>query len=199
MPICPATHGLGTLQKNIAFCSQETLRTASTSETGTSNALGDKQLVADVAADRCADGGCFGDEWLHAQASWVDGATRLVRCYCRSLVIVQLGMHRHFCTPSSALPSSCLECCSCVFDALRACGAVELASSEEAPSDHELGGSGCAAQLEHCCACMLLHGGSHGRAEAWLQESAEASLRILYQTAGCTSWDQQVRRHASTA
>ncbi|PRW59000.1 Sedoheptulose-1,7- chloroplastic [Chlorella sorokiniana] len=60
----------------------ETLRTASTSETGTSNALGDKQLVADVAADRC------------------------------------------------------------VFDALRACGAVELASSEEAPTDHELGGSG---------------------------------------------------------
>jgi hypothetical protein len=31
---------------------QDTLRTASTSETGTSNELGDKQLVADVAADR---------------------------------------------------------------------------------------------------------------------------------------------------
>lgn len=29
-----------------------TLRTASVGETGTSNALGDKQLVADVAADR---------------------------------------------------------------------------------------------------------------------------------------------------
>ena len=31
---------------------QETLRTASVGETGTSNALGDKQLVADVAADK---------------------------------------------------------------------------------------------------------------------------------------------------
>lgn len=30
---------------------QETLRTASTSEVGTSNALGDKQLVADIEAD----------------------------------------------------------------------------------------------------------------------------------------------------
>lgn len=29
-----------------------------------------------------------------------------------------------------------------MFDALRACGAVEVASSEEAPSDHDLGGSG---------------------------------------------------------
>lgn len=37
--------------------------------------------------------------------------------------------------------------CSCVFDALRACGAVELASSEEAPTDHELGGSGCGGLL----------------------------------------------------
>lgn len=59
-----------------------TLRTASTGETGTSNLLGDKQLVADVAAD------------------------------------------------------------SCVFEELRACGAVELASSEEQPVDTELGGSG---------------------------------------------------------
>lgn len=33
--------------------SQDTLRTALVSETGTSNALGDKQLVADVAADKC--------------------------------------------------------------------------------------------------------------------------------------------------
>ena len=32
---------------------QETLCTASVGETGTSNALGDKQLVADVAADKC--------------------------------------------------------------------------------------------------------------------------------------------------
>ena len=31
---------------------QDTLRSASVSETGTSNALGDKQLVADVEADR---------------------------------------------------------------------------------------------------------------------------------------------------
>ncbi|KAL4425564.1 hypothetical protein ABPG75_009580 [Micractinium tetrahymenae] len=59
-----------------------TLRTASTGETGTSNLLGDKQLVADVAAD------------------------------------------------------------SCVFEELRACGAVELASSEEQPVDTDLGGTG---------------------------------------------------------
>ena len=29
-----------------------------------------------------------------------------------------------------------------MFDTLRACGAVELASSEEQPADHELGGQG---------------------------------------------------------
>ena len=29
-----------------------------------------------------------------------------------------------------------------MFDALRACGAVELASSEEQPADHDLGGRG---------------------------------------------------------
>ena len=40
---------------------QETLRTASVGETGTSNALGDKQLVADVAADTCV--GC-GARWV---------------------------------------------------------------------------------------------------------------------------------------
>lgn len=32
--------------------------------------------------------------------------------------------------------------CSCVFEELRACGVVELASSEEQPVDTELGGSG---------------------------------------------------------
>lgn len=36
----------------------------------------------------------------------------------------------------------CLAPCSCVFEELRACGAVELASSEEQPVDTELGGSG---------------------------------------------------------
>jgi sedoheptulose-bisphosphatase len=61
---------------------QDVLRTASTDEAGTSNALGDKQLVADLEAD------------------------------------------------------------TAVFAALRACGAVEIASSEERPIDVPLGGSG---------------------------------------------------------
>lgn len=60
----------------------EALRTASTEEAGSSNALGDRQLVADLETD------------------------------------------------------------AAVFAALRRCGAVALASSEESPADHDLGGSG---------------------------------------------------------
>lgn len=56
--------------------------------------------------------------------------------------------HREFaaCTPSfqplSEPTSPSPRPRSCVLEALRACGAVELASSEEQPEDLELGGRG---------------------------------------------------------
>lgn len=136
---------------------QETLRTASTSETGTSNALGDKQLVADVAADRCADedalemSGCMSKLPGRMEPPVWCSATTTVWLLCSQACTVTAA------PPQVRFPALASNACSCVFDALHACGAVELASSEEAPSDHELGGSGCAAQMVHWCARMLLH------------------------------------------
>lgn len=43
---------------------------------------------------------------------------------------------------SPSLKPHNIPLCSSIFAALRGCGAVELASSEEKPTDHEMGGSG---------------------------------------------------------
>lgn len=166
---------------------QETLCTASTCETGTSNALGDKQLVADVAADRWVAGlVLFPAVFVRFQQFWCCGnaasrlctlqvlgckACRTARGWAPERSTAACGDWANnepivHCRLALPLPPSRR---SCVFDALRACGAVELASSEEAPSDHDLGGSGCgvASPLRSCIPGMWPCTQEQLRCRAW--------------------------------